>query len=53
MLDTAEMRSQNLPLSQAHAQLMRNAIAQGDGELDNAAIIRQIRREKTHSPNKK
>jgi 3-hydroxyisobutyrate dehydrogenase-like beta-hydroxyacid dehydrogenase len=53
MLDTAEMRSQNLPLSQAHAQLMRNAIAQGDGELDNAAIIRQIRREKTHSSNKK
>jgi 3-hydroxyisobutyrate dehydrogenase-like beta-hydroxyacid dehydrogenase len=53
MLDTAERRSQNLPLSQAHAQLMRNAIAQGDGELDNAAIIRQIRREKTHSSNKK
>jgi hypothetical protein len=31
---------------------MRNAIEQGDGELDNAAIIRQIRREKTHSPKK-
>ena len=53
MLDLADLSSQNLPLSQAHAQLMRNAIAQGDGELDNAAIIRQIRREKTHSPNKK
>ena len=49
MLDTAEKSSQNLPLSQAHAQLMRNAIAQGDGELDNAAIIRQIRREKIQS----
>ena len=47
MLDMADMSAQNLPLSQAHAQLMRNAIAQGDGELDNAAIIRQIRREKT------
>ena len=52
MLDMADLSSQNLPLSQAHAQLMRNAIAQGDGELDNAAIIRQIRREKTHLPNK-
>jgi hypothetical protein len=53
MLDMADLSSQNLPLSQAHAQLMRNAIAQGDGELDNAAIIRQIRREKTHLLNKK
>ena len=47
MLDIAQGHSQNLPLSQAHAQLMRNAIEQGDGELDNAAIIRQIRREKS------
>ena len=53
MLDMADMSAQNLPLSQAHAQLMRNAISQGDGELDNAAIIRQIRREKTQSTQKK
>jgi 3-hydroxyisobutyrate dehydrogenase-like beta-hydroxyacid dehydrogenase len=53
MLDMADLNSQNLPLSQAHAQLMRNAIAQGDGELDNAAIIRQIRREKTQSSQQK
>ena len=53
MLDMADLSSQNLPLSQAHAQLMRNAIAQGDGELDNAAIIRQIRRETTQSTDKK
>ncbi len=53
MLDMADLSSQNLPLSQAHAQLMRNAIAQGDGELDNAAIIRQIRRETTQSTHKK
>jgi len=53
MLDMADLSSQKLPLSQAHAQLMRNAIAQGDGELDNAAIIRQIRREKTQSIHKK
>jgi len=47
MLEIAQGHSQNLPLSQAHAQLMRNAIEQGDGELDNAAIILQIRREKS------
>ena len=52
MLDIAQSHSQNLPLSQAHAQLMRNAIEQGDGELDNAAIIRQIRREKSASHQK-
>jgi 3-hydroxyisobutyrate dehydrogenase-like beta-hydroxyacid dehydrogenase len=53
MLDMADLSAQNVPLSQAHAPLMRNAIAQGDGELDNAAIIRQIRREKTQSTHKK
>lgn len=53
MLDMANLRSQSLPLSQAHAQLMRNAIAEGDGELDNAAIIRQIRREKSQSSQQK
>jgi 3-hydroxyisobutyrate dehydrogenase-like beta-hydroxyacid dehydrogenase len=47
MLEIAQTAEQNLPLSQAHASLMRNAIAEGDGELDNAAIVRQIRREKT------
>ena len=52
MLDIAQGHSQNLPLSQAHAQLMRNAIEQGDGELDNAAIIRQIRREKSAGQHK-
>ena len=52
MLDIAQDHSQNLPLSQAHAQLMRNAIEQGDGELDNAAIIRQIRREKSAGQHK-
>lgn len=52
MLDMAQSHSQNLPLSTAHAQLMRNAIAQGDGELDNAAIIQQIRREKSNPHSK-
>ncbi|MEY2621266.1 MAG: 2-hydroxy-3-oxopropionate reductase [Pseudomonadota bacterium] len=45
MLDMAEAQHQNLPLSQTHAALMKAAVEAGDGELDNAAIIRQIRRE--------
>jgi 3-hydroxyisobutyrate dehydrogenase-like beta-hydroxyacid dehydrogenase len=45
MLQQAAASGQRLPLSEAHAALLRAAIAAGDGELDNAAIIRQIRRE--------
>jgi 3-hydroxyisobutyrate dehydrogenase-like beta-hydroxyacid dehydrogenase len=46
MLGQASRAGQALPLSNTHAALMRAAIAAGDGELDNAAIIRQLRREK-------
>ena len=45
MLQEAQSAGQRLPLSQAHAALMRAAVAAGDGELDNAAIVRQLRRE--------
>lgn len=45
MLDAAQAAGQGLPLSAAHAALMRAAIAAGDGDLDNAAIVQQIRRE--------
>ena len=45
MLDGARLNGQKLPLSETHAALMRAAVAAGDGDLDNAAIIRQIRRE--------
>ncbi len=47
MLTSAADRGQKLPLSETHAALMRAAIAAGDGELDNAAIIRELRRQKT------
>jgi 3-hydroxyisobutyrate dehydrogenase-like beta-hydroxyacid dehydrogenase len=47
MLAAAQAAGQPLPLSQTHAQLMRDAIAAGDGDLDNAAIIRQWRRDRT------
>ncbi len=46
MIEAAGNTGQKLPLSETHAALMRSAIAAGDGELDNAAIIQQIRREK-------
>lgn len=47
MIENAAAQGQKLPLSETHAALMRAAIAAGDGELDNAAIIRELRRQKT------
>ncbi|MDB5858714.1 MAG: glxR, partial [Ramlibacter sp.] len=47
MLAAAHVAGQPLPLSETHARLMRDAIAAGDGDLDNAAIIRQWRRDRT------
>lgn len=44
MLESARHAGQPLPLSEAHARLMREAIAAGDGDLDNAAILLQLRR---------
>ena len=46
MLDIARGQNQNLPLSKVHSRILRDAIAAGDGDLDNSAIIRQIRRDK-------
>lgn len=46
MMQAAGSVGQKLPLSETHAALMRSAVAAGDGDLDNAAIIRQIQREK-------
>ena len=47
MLESAATCGQALPLSESHAELMRSAIVAGDGELDNAAIIREVRRRRT------
>lgn len=49
MLAHGQRTGQRLPLSETHAALMRAAVAAGDGELDNAAILRQLRRERTSS----
>ncbi|MEY4295793.1 MAG: 2-hydroxy-3-oxopropionate reductase, partial [Pseudomonadota bacterium] len=39
MIAAARQVGQRLPLSETHAALMRAAVAAGDGDLDNAAII--------------
>jgi 3-hydroxyisobutyrate dehydrogenase-like beta-hydroxyacid dehydrogenase len=49
MLAAAASSGQGLPLTRAHAALLRDAVAAGDGELDNAAIVRQLRRESDKS----
>ena len=44
MLKYAENLQQELPLSRTHLQILEKAIAAGDGELDNCAVIREIQR---------
>ena len=41
MLALAGGANQRLPLTEAHSQLLEEAVAAGDGDLDNAAIIRR------------
>ena len=44
MLEQARRRGQRLPLGEIYAGLMEGCIAAGEGELDNSAVIREIRR---------
>nr|MDO8110759.1 NAD(P)-dependent oxidoreductase [Candidatus Sigynarchaeota archaeon] len=44
MIRAAERAGKILPLSDFHARLLDKAIANGDGDLDNSAIIKEIRR---------
>lgn len=44
MLEQAQQAGLPMPLSLAHAQLLQAAVDAGDGDLDNAAIVRQLRR---------
>ncbi len=44
MLRYAKDLEQELPLSKVHLQILEKAIAAGDGELDNSAVIREIQR---------
>lgn len=42
MLDAARSAGLELPFSEIHARLMREAVAAGEGELDNAAILLRL-----------
>lgn len=42
MLDAAKQSGLQLPFSEIHARLMREAVAAGEGELDNAAILLRL-----------
>ena len=44
MADQARRLGQRLPLAEIYAELMRSCVAQGEGELDNSVVIREIRR---------
>jgi 3-hydroxyisobutyrate dehydrogenase-like beta-hydroxyacid dehydrogenase len=44
ILGYAKKLGQDLPLSVVHEELLREAIKAGDGDLDNAAVIREIQR---------
>lgn len=44
VLKYARARGQSMPLSELHFNLMQSAIAAGDGDLDNSAVIRELQR---------
>ena len=44
ILRYAERAGQELPLSNVHLDVLEKAIAAGDGELDNSAVVREIKR---------
>jgi 3-hydroxyisobutyrate dehydrogenase len=47
MLEQARRLRQRLPLGEIYAGLMEGCIAAGEGELDNSAVVREIRRRTT------
>jgi 3-hydroxyisobutyrate dehydrogenase-like beta-hydroxyacid dehydrogenase len=44
ILRYAEKAGHELPLSKVHLDILENAITAGDGEMDNSAVIREIKR---------
>jgi 3-hydroxyisobutyrate dehydrogenase-like beta-hydroxyacid dehydrogenase len=49
ILKYAEKAGQELPLSSVHLDVLEKAIAAGDGDLDNSAVIREIQKRKKPS----
>jgi len=44
MLEQAQRVSQDLPLLEIHADVLQACVRQGEGDLDNSAVINEIRR---------
>src|SRR5262247_2159838 len=44
MLEQAERANQRLPLLEIHADVLEACVRQGEGDLDNSAVIKEIRR---------
>jgi len=44
ILDYAEKLGQELPLSRTHLEVLERLVGEGDGELDNSAVVEGIRR---------
>ena len=44
MLEQAERVRQRLPLLEVHADVLEACLRQGEGDLDNSAVINEIRR---------
>ncbi|MCC7486796.1 MAG: NAD(P)-dependent oxidoreductase [Burkholderiales bacterium] len=44
MAEQARRAGQRLPLAETYTDLMQGCVARGEGDLDNAAVIREIRR---------
>jgi len=49
ILKYAERLWQELPLSRAHLEVLAKSIAAGNGDFDNSAVIRQIKRGGKHT----
>jgi 3-hydroxyisobutyrate dehydrogenase-like beta-hydroxyacid dehydrogenase len=49
VLEYAKQLGLDLPLTARHLEVLDSAIAAGDGDLDNAAVIREIRRRSRHA----
>jgi 3-hydroxyisobutyrate dehydrogenase-like beta-hydroxyacid dehydrogenase len=47
ILKYAEQAGQELPLSKVHLDVLTKAIAAGDADLDNAAVIKELRRRRS------
>jgi hypothetical protein len=44
LLEQAERVKQRLPLLEIHADVLEACVRQGEGDLDNSAVIKEIRR---------